>query len=84
MLGELAPVEVNLGARTAGAGVAHRPEVFLLVEAVELRLGKPDLVSPDVVGLVVLLEDRDDKVVRLEPNASVSSSQAYSMASSLK
>ena len=66
---DLTPVVMDLGARTAGARIAHRPEVLVLVEPVDLRGRDADLVAPDGVGLVVVAEDRDHEVVRLEADA---------------
>ncbi len=55
----LSPVVVDLGAGTAGARVAHRPEVVGLVEARDAMRGHADLVAPDALGLVVLAEHGD-------------------------
>ena len=66
MIGERAPVEMNLRARAAGPGVSHRPEILLLVQAIDLRFRYPDPISPYVVGLVVFFENRDDQILWLE------------------
>ena len=50
-------VEMDLGARTAGTGVAHHPEIVLLVavDDVDLRVepGGGEEAGPDVVGFLV-------------------------------
>ena len=52
-------VDVEFGARTAGAGLAHHPEVVLLVavDDVHFRVeaGGAELLGPDVPGLLVEL-----------------------------
>ena len=60
-------VPEDLGARTAGPGVAHLPEVVALVfrpaglvaDARDALARHLDVLGPDVVGLVVGLVDRD-------------------------
>src|SRR5688572_6548936 len=54
----------DLGARAAGPGVAHRPEVRLLVHAREALRVDPDRVDPELGRLVVVLEDRDPELLR--------------------
>ena len=56
----------DLGARTAGAGLAHPPEVGL-VEALDAVHGHADRVVPDGRRLVVGDVDRDPEPVSLEP-----------------
>ena len=60
----LALVVVDLGARAAGAGVGHRPEVLLVAlrqvaQADDALGGQADLVAPDGEALVVILVYRD-------------------------
>ncbi len=56
----------DLGARTAGARLAHAPEVGL-VEALDAVHGDANRVVPDGRGLVVGDVDRDPEPVSLEP-----------------
>ena len=50
------PVQVDLAARTAGAGVAHLPEVVLLVETLHPARGQAADAAPQPLGLVVVAE----------------------------
>ncbi len=66
----LAVVEENLGAGTAWAGVAHRPEVVrrvrgaLVVTDSHHALGRhADFLGPDVVGLIVAGIDGDPELL---------------------
>ncbi len=58
----IALVEVELRARAAWAGVAHLPEV-VLAHALDALGGHPDLVTPDLFGLVVALVHGDPQQV---------------------
>jgi hypothetical protein len=60
-------VPEDLGRRTAGAGVAHLPEV-VLAQALDPVAGEADLVGPQRLGLVVALVDGHPEaaVVELE------------------
>jgi hypothetical protein len=67
-------VEEHLGARAAGAGVGHLPEVvggvgraLVVADADHALARNADLVGPDRIGLVVGLVDRDPKLVRRDP-----------------
>ena len=60
-------VDEDLAARTAGARLAHRPEVVLLAAAqdpLRRQAGDP---QPQVLGLVVLLEHGGEEVFGPEP-----------------
>ena len=52
-------VDVDLGARPAGAGVAHLPEVVLVAEAVDPVVGQPGDLPPEGARLVVGVMHRD-------------------------
>ena len=68
--GDLGPVVVeDLGARPAGAGVAHHPEVVLGATAREPLRADADLVEPDRLRLVVLLEYRDPEALGRQAKA---------------
>ena len=58
-----AEVVVDLRARTARTGLAHLPEVVLLVEAEDAALGHAGHLLPELFGLVVLAEDGDVELV---------------------
>ena len=58
-----AKVVVDLGARTAGAGLAHLPEVILLVQAEDAALRNARHLLPELLGFVVLAEDGDVEAV---------------------
>src|ERR1017187_5886344 len=49
-----AQVVVNLGTRAAGTGVAHLPEIVLLVEAEDALFGHTRDFLPEPLGIVVL------------------------------
>ena len=59
-------------AGSAGAGVAHRPEIVALIalatglvaDTSDARSRHPDFVGPDLISLVVGLVDRDPQLVR--------------------
>jgi hypothetical protein len=59
--------QVDLGAGPTRSGVAHLPEVLLLAEPEDPALGKPDLLVPNRVRVVVTLENRDDEPIRVQP-----------------
>src|SRR5688572_8015759 len=54
----------NLRARTAGPGLAHRPEVRLRAHACETLALDADVLKPDVGRVVVVLEHRDPQPFR--------------------
>ena len=58
-----AEVVVELGARAAGAGVAHGPEVVLLAVAEDPVLRDADLLGPEAERLVVVEIDRGVEAV---------------------
>ncbi len=59
---------MNLRAGSAGPGIAHGPEVVLLAHAQNALLGNPDLVAPDVEGLVVVAKDRNPEFFHRQPH----------------
>ena len=61
-----AAVDVDLGARTARAGVAHLPEVVLVAEPLDAVHRHADLLVPDGLGLVVALVDGDPQAIAVE------------------
>ncbi len=63
-----APVEVDLGAGPAGPGVAHGPEVLVVVEphALDALLRDRRQVEPELLGLVVGVVHRDPEELRVE------------------
>ena len=58
-----AAVDEKFRARSAGAGIAHRPEVIFFSEAVNAVFGNAFLLMPDFGGFIVLFEDRDKEAV---------------------
>ena len=54
---------MDLGAGTARAGLAHLPEVVLLVEAEDAVLRNAGDLLPQLLGLVVLAENGDVQLV---------------------
>ena len=63
-LGRLrAVVEMDFRARSAGAGVAHLPEVVLLIKAENAGLRNASHFLPQVLGVVVFTEDREVELV---------------------
>ena len=56
-------IVVDFRARPAGAGVAHLPEIVLLVEAEDAALGHAGHLLPELLGVVVLAEDGDVELV---------------------
>lgn len=66
-----AAVVVDLGARSAGSGDAHRPVVVLLAQALDALGGHAHDIAPDALGLVVLLVHGDPELLRLQPVAAV-------------
>ena len=58
-----AEIVVDLRARAARAGLAHLPEIVLLVEAEDAALGHAGDFLPELFGLVVLAEDGDVELV---------------------
>ena len=63
----LAVVVEDLAARSARAGVPHRPEVGSLAEARKALRAHADVSQPDVGGLVVVLVDRAPQARRVQP-----------------
>ncbi len=61
-----AAVVVQLAARSAGAGVAHLPEVVLVAEALDALHRDADDLVPDLLGLVVALVDGDPDALGVE------------------
>lgn len=61
-----AAVVVDLGARAAGAGDAHGPEVVLHAQALDALGGHTHDVAPDLLGLVVVLVDSDPQPLGVE------------------
>ena len=55
----VAVIEEDLGARAAGAGVAHRPEIVAGRDADDALVGQAGDRLPQVDGLVVVVIDRD-------------------------
>lgn len=66
-----AAVVVDLRARAARAGDAHRPEVVLHAEALDALGRHADDVPPDLLGLVVVLVDGDPELLLLQAVATV-------------
>jgi hypothetical protein len=65
--GRRATIQMDLGARTAGARFAHLPEVFLL-EAADALVGERRDLLPELLGLVVgRVDGRPDLVLRKLP-----------------
>ena len=60
-------VDKDLGARTAGTGVAHRPEVVRRRDADDAVVGEAGDLLPEVRRLVVGMEDRDEQLVLRQP-----------------
>ena len=56
-------VEEDLRVRSAGAGLAHGPEVVLVAHALHALGSNANLVDPDLLGLVVTVVDRDPEAV---------------------
>ena len=56
----------DLAARSAGTGVAHRPEVRFRTQAREAQRADADVVEPDVGGLVVVVVDRAPQALRIQ------------------
>ena len=54
---------MNFGARTARAGVAHLPEIILLVEAEDAFLGHARDLLPKPLGIVIVAENGDVKAI---------------------
>ncbi len=61
-----AEVVVNLGARTARPGVAHRPEVVFVAQALHPGFGHAVLAGPEVPGFVVGVVDGHPHPVEVE------------------
>lgn len=53
-------------ARTAGAGIAHLPEVAVRVKAHNAVIGEAGDLLPDVPGLVIVLVHGREKAVLIE------------------
>jgi hypothetical protein len=77
-------VDVDLGARAAGAGVGHLPEVVLLAETVDATRRDAGLLHPELPRLVVVLVDGDADVLGGDARSLVTNSQAKRIASRLK
>ena len=58
-----AMVKENFGAGPTGAGVAHRPEVALLAEPRDAIGRHADLLDPDLLGFIVVVEYRDPELL---------------------
>ena len=64
------PVDVDLAARAAGAGLAHRPEIVLLAAAHDPIGRQTRDPPPEIEGLVVLLEHGGEQMrLRQSPDA---------------
>ena len=62
-------VDVDLGARSAGTGITHLPEVVLVAESLDALERHANLLMPDRLGLVVALVDGDPEPVAVEAPA---------------
>ena len=56
-------IHEDLGIGAAGPGLAHGPEVVGVAHALDPLGAKADLVDPDLLGLVVVVVDRDPETV---------------------
>ena len=61
-----AVIEEDLGARAAGTGVSHRPEVGLFAQTRQAIGRYADLLDPDVGCFVIVLIDRDPQSRRID------------------
>ena len=61
-----AAVDVDLAARTTRAGRTHLPEVVLVAQPLDARLGHLGEIEPQRLGLVVGLVNRDPQLLRIE------------------
>ena len=55
----VAMIEEDFGARTAGAGVAHRPEIVAGRDADDALVGQAGDRLPQIEGLIIVVIDRD-------------------------
>ena len=60
-------VDEDLGARSARTGVGHLPEVVLVAESVDARIGKAGDLPPQLARFVVAVVHGDAQVFRVEP-----------------
>ncbi len=58
-----AEIVMNFGARAAGAGFAHLPEVVLLIEAEDAAFGNAGDFLPKHLGFIIFAEDGDVELV---------------------
>ena len=56
-------IHEDFGARTAGPGIAHLPEVVLVAETVDPVVGKPGHLAPEVPRLLVGMVDGDPEPI---------------------
>src|SRR5271155_2084110 len=56
----------NLGAGSAGSGVAHRPEIRLLPETLNALGGDADIAQPAFGGLIIVEKHRDPQPRRVQ------------------
>src|SRR3954452_20579743 len=63
----LAAIDEDLGARTAGAGVSHRPEIVRGCDADDAVVRKAGDLLPVARRLIVVVVDGDEQLVLLEP-----------------
>ena len=59
----IAVIVEDFRARTAGPGVAHRPEIVRRRDADDLVVGQPGDLLPQVEGLIVVVIDGDQQLV---------------------
>ena len=59
-------VPEDLRVRPAGSGVGHAPEVRRVTETLDALGREPDVVPPDLLGLVIGLVDRDPQPIGVE------------------
>ncbi len=64
-----APVDMDFGARTAGAGIAHRPEIVFFTEPDDPLFRHTDGRLPEVERLVVVKIDRHPELFRRQSAA---------------
>src|SRR5207249_5019346 len=61
------PIDVDLRAGAARAGLPHGPEIVLLPQPRDPLLRDADRLAPDPESLVVVLVNRDPKTLRFDP-----------------
>ena len=59
-------IHMQLGTGSTGPRIAHRPEVVLDPEADDAISGNTDMISPDLPGFIVFLEDGDPHAVGID------------------